>query len=44
MKFISGIAVGVVLTAGGFTVLAQNERAMHPHISSAISALREAVV
>ena len=44
MKFISGIAVGVVLTAGGFTVLAQNERAMHPRISSAISALREAVV
>ena len=41
MKFISGIVLGVVLSAG-ITLFAQNERAMHPRIVSAIAALRDA--
>ncbi len=41
MKFIAGIVLGVVLTAGS-TLLAQNERAMHPRIAAAIAALRDA--
>lgn len=41
MKFISGIVLGVVLSAG-ITLLAQNERAMHPRIGAAIAALRDA--
>ena len=41
MKFIAGIVLGVVLTAGS-TLLAQNERAMHPRIATAIAALRDA--
>jgi len=35
MKFISGIVLGVVLSAG-ITLFAQNERAMHPRIATAI--------
>jgi hypothetical protein len=42
MKFISGIVLGVMLTLGGSTVLAQNEREMHPRIARAIEALRDA--
>lgn len=42
MKFISGIVLGVMLTFGGSTMLAQNERAMHPRIARAIEALRDA--
>ena len=42
MKFISGIVLGVVLSAGLFTLAAQNERAMHPRIAAAITALRDA--
>ena len=42
MKFISGIVLGAMLTIGGSTVLAQNERAMHPRIARAIEALRDA--
>jgi len=41
MKFISGIVLGVVLSAG-IALFAQNERAMHPRIASAIAALRDA--
>jgi hypothetical protein len=41
MKFISGIVLGVVLCAG-LTLFAQNERAMHPRIATAIAALRDA--
>jgi hypothetical protein len=41
MKFISGIVLGVVLCAG-ITLFAQNERANHPRIAAAISALRDA--
>ena len=41
MKFISGIVLGVVLSAG-ITLFAQNERAMHPRIASAITALKDA--
>lgn len=41
MKFIAGIVLGVVLTAGS-SLLAQNERAMHPRIAAAIAALRDA--
>ena len=42
MKFVSGIVLGVVLSAGLFTLAAQNERAMHPRIAAAITALRDA--
>jgi len=41
MKFISGIVLGVVLSVG-ITLFAQNERAMHPRIATAIAALRDA--
>ena len=42
MRFISGIALGVLLTAGAWTLSAQNERAMHPRIAAAIAAMRDA--
>ena len=41
MKFISGLVLGVVLCTG-ITLFAQNERAMHPRIASAITALKDA--
>jgi hypothetical protein len=41
MKFISGIVLGMVLTAG-MALFAQNERAMHPRIAAAVAALRDA--
>jgi acetyl esterase/lipase len=41
MKFISGIVLGVVLTAG-ISLFAQNERAMHPRLAAAIVALKDA--
>jgi hypothetical protein len=41
MKFISGVVLGVVLSAG-ITLFAQNERAMHPRIANAIAALKDA--
>jgi acetyl esterase/lipase len=41
MKFISGIVLGLVLCAG-LTLFAQNERAMHPRLAAAITALRDA--
>jgi hypothetical protein len=42
MKFISGMAIGVMLMAGAWTLSAQNERAMHPRIAAAIAALKDA--
>ena len=42
MKFIAGIVFGVVLSAGSFNLMAQNERALHPRIAHAIEALRDA--
>ena len=42
MRFISGLALGIMLTIGGSTLVAQNERAMHPRIAHAIEALRDA--
>lgn len=41
MKFISGIVLGIVLSAG-VGLFAQGERAMHPRIAAAITALRDA--
>jgi hypothetical protein len=41
MKFIGGIVLGIVLSAG-VTLFAQNERAMHPRIAAAITCLRDA--
>ena len=42
MKFFSGIALGLLLSLGVWTLSAQNERAMHPRIARAIEALRDA--
>lgn len=42
MKFISGVVLGMVLSAGTWTLMAQNERAMHPRIATAIAALKDA--
>ena len=42
MKFISGMAVGMMLCLGTFTLSGQNERAMHPRIAAAIDALKDA--
>jgi len=42
MKFISGILLGGVLSVGLFSLAAQNERARHPRIAAAITALRDA--
>jgi hypothetical protein len=42
MKFVSGIVLGVVLSAGLITLTAQNERAMHPRLAAAIAALKDA--
>ena len=41
-KLFSGIAIGALMTAGAWTVSAQNERAMHPRIAAAIEALKDA--
>jgi hypothetical protein len=42
MRFFSGIALGLLLSAGIWTLGAQNERAMHPRIARAIEAIRDA--
>ena len=42
MKFLSGMLLGAVLSAGVWTLSAQPERAMHPRIARAIEALRDA--
>jgi hypothetical protein len=42
MKFLAGACLGMFLMAGAWTLSAQNERAMHPRIATAIAALRDA--
>ena len=42
MKFLSGIVLGILLTAGIATVSAQPERLRHPRIAKAIEALEDA--
>jgi hypothetical protein len=42
MKFLSGLVVGGLLCGGAWTLSAQNERAMHPRIAGAITALKDA--
>ncbi|HWF08299.1 MAG TPA: hypothetical protein VG297_07535 [Bryobacteraceae bacterium] len=42
MRFISGLVLGAVLSVGSFTLMAQNERAMHPRLARTIEALRDA--
>jgi len=42
VKFLSGIVLGLLLSAGIWTLSAQNERAMHPRIAKAIAALKDA--
>jgi hypothetical protein len=42
MKFAAGLVMGAVLSMGGATLLAQNERAMHPRIAKAIESLKDA--
>ena len=41
-RFVSGLLLGIVLSAGVVTVTAQNERALHPRIAKAIEALKDA--
>jgi hypothetical protein len=42
MKFVMGLALGIGLSVGGATLLAQNEKATHPRIATAINALKDA--
>lgn len=42
MKFLAGVVLGVVLSAGTYTLMAQPERAMHPRLAAAIAALKDA--
>ena len=42
MKFLSGLVLGGSLCGGAWTLSAQNERAMHPRIATAITALKDA--
>jgi len=42
MRFLSGLILGGLLCGGAWTLSAQNERAMHPRIATAIAALRDA--
>lgn len=42
MRLVTGLILGVLLTIGGTTLMAQPERAMHPRIARAINALRDA--
>ena len=41
-RFVSGLLLGIVLSAGVITLTAQNERAMHPRIAKAIEQLKDA--
>jgi hypothetical protein len=41
-RFVSGLLLGIVLTASIAKLTAQNERALHPRIAKAIAALRDA--
>ena len=42
MKFVAGIVLGFMLSAGAWTLLGQDERRMHPRIARAIESLRDA--
>ncbi len=42
MKFVSGLVLGAILSVGGVSLYAQDERAMHPRIAAAITALKDA--
>lgn len=42
MRFVAGLVMGAMLSIGGTTLLAQNERAMHPRIAKAIESLEDA--
>jgi hypothetical protein len=42
LKFISGMAVGMMLCLGTFTLSGQGQPAMHPRIAAAIDALKDA--
>src|SRR5579863_1110933 len=42
MRFLSGLVLGGLLCGGAWTLSAQNERAMHPRIATAIAALKDA--
>ena len=42
MKFVTGMVLGVMLSVGGVSLYTQNERAMHPRIAAAITALKDA--
>jgi len=42
MKFLLGLVLGGLLCGGAWTPSAQNERALHPRIATAIAALRDA--
>ena len=42
MRFVSGLAVGIMLCFGTMTLSAQREAAMHPRLAAAIEALRDA--
>jgi hypothetical protein len=41
MKMIGGVVLGIALSCG-VTLFAQNERAMHPRLATAIASLRDA--
>jgi hypothetical protein len=41
-KFVSGLLLGIILTAGVATLAAENERTLHPRIARAITALKDA--
>ena len=43
MKTLRSVLLGVLIGAGGMMLFGQNERAMHPRISAAITELREAI-
>jgi hypothetical protein len=42
MKFLSGVALGLVLSMSVWAVEAKNERELHPRIAKAIVALKDA--
>lgn len=42
MKFVMGVVLGVVLSIGGTSLMAQREKVMHPRIAKAITAIRDA--
>lgn len=42
MKLIYGVVLGVVLSAGTWTLMAQRDHEMHPRLVTAVNALRDA--